>query len=283
MASSFTGGLQILQELQLVRYTRLVATTVIFYDHLLTFGNEIELIWKWGWSLPQCLVLAIRYYALGVAVVGNYGIFGFDWDKPSCATYVRWETISSLLFSTLVQGFLMIRVYALYLHSKRVLLPMLAGFVISTAAAGYIAFENSFDQTSSVTTVFNVQFCTSTQLSNHAYAIWIVLLFFEGALCCMVLYNGYKNLSLRYRPRHWGQSLLDVIVRDSALMFILMGATYVACLIVSIKHNSLIVIPAAFVIMMSDVLCTRILLHTREAANEMNGSITLSTIVFATT
>ncbi|EED79130.1 predicted protein [Postia placenta Mad-698-R] len=40
------------------------AMSWVAYDIVLTFGEEIEFIWKAKWSLPKCLYIAARYYGL---------------------------------------------------------------------------------------------------------------------------------------------------------------------------------------------------------------------------
>ncbi|KAG2124136.1 hypothetical protein BD769DRAFT_889160 [Suillus cothurnatus] len=47
-----------------------VASSVgIIYDWGLTFGKEIELIWRQRWSLMTFLYLSVRYTGIGYAVI----------------------------------------------------------------------------------------------------------------------------------------------------------------------------------------------------------------------
>jgi len=48
----------------------IVASSVwIMYDWMLTFGQEVELIWRQRWSLMTFLYLIVRYAGIGYAVI----------------------------------------------------------------------------------------------------------------------------------------------------------------------------------------------------------------------
>ncbi|KAG1849763.1 hypothetical protein F4604DRAFT_1810333, partial [Suillus subluteus] len=44
------------------------ASVGLVYDWALTFGREVELIWRQRWSLMTFLYLAVRYVGIGYVV-----------------------------------------------------------------------------------------------------------------------------------------------------------------------------------------------------------------------
>ncbi|EEB89744.1 hypothetical protein MPER_12126, partial [Moniliophthora perniciosa FA553] len=40
---------------------RAAGVVILLYDHLLTFDDEVELIWKGEWRFPKLMFLFIRY------------------------------------------------------------------------------------------------------------------------------------------------------------------------------------------------------------------------------
>ncbi|KAF8876332.1 hypothetical protein BD779DRAFT_166398 [Infundibulicybe gibba] len=60
-APTDTSGLsQIIAD---IRLTNCIAALLVF-DHILTFGEEVELIWKSRWNLSKTVYLWQRYFAL---------------------------------------------------------------------------------------------------------------------------------------------------------------------------------------------------------------------------
>ncbi|KAG1770859.1 hypothetical protein EV702DRAFT_1138216 [Suillus placidus] len=49
-------------------YLSVAASAGVMYDWALTFGQEVELIWRQRWSLMTVLYLVVRYVGIGVAV-----------------------------------------------------------------------------------------------------------------------------------------------------------------------------------------------------------------------
>lgn len=43
------------------RYVAAIGLIILFYDHLLTLGDEVRYIWKARWSVPKALFLLVRY------------------------------------------------------------------------------------------------------------------------------------------------------------------------------------------------------------------------------
>ncbi|KAG2107795.1 hypothetical protein BD769DRAFT_1643113 [Suillus cothurnatus] len=72
IASYFTGSWSVSHMMTVtdLRCHFVVASSVgIIYDWGLTFGKEIELIWRQRWSLMTFLYLSVRYTGIGFAVI----------------------------------------------------------------------------------------------------------------------------------------------------------------------------------------------------------------------
>ncbi|KDQ51715.1 hypothetical protein JAAARDRAFT_503028 [Jaapia argillacea MUCL 33604] len=52
----------------------IAATLIAVYDHIITFDQEVELIWRKRWSISKVLFLMVRYCGNGV-IVAVLGIF----------------------------------------------------------------------------------------------------------------------------------------------------------------------------------------------------------------
>ena len=45
---------------------------MLLYDHLLTFDQEVEEIWKAKWTLPKSFFLILRYLVPSVLIIQTY-------------------------------------------------------------------------------------------------------------------------------------------------------------------------------------------------------------------
>ncbi|KAF8868790.1 hypothetical protein BD779DRAFT_875554 [Infundibulicybe gibba] len=64
-APTDTSGLsQIIADIRLTNYIAVGSLALLVFDHILTFGEEVELIWKSRWNLSKTVYLWQRYFAL---------------------------------------------------------------------------------------------------------------------------------------------------------------------------------------------------------------------------
>ncbi|KAG2351971.1 hypothetical protein BDR07DRAFT_1440369 [Suillus spraguei] len=55
-------------------YFTIASVIVVTYDWVLTFGQEVELVWRQRWSLMTVLYLAVRYLGIFYAVLVMLGM-----------------------------------------------------------------------------------------------------------------------------------------------------------------------------------------------------------------
>ncbi|KAF8876341.1 hypothetical protein BD779DRAFT_1560754 [Infundibulicybe gibba] len=56
---------QIVADGRLTNYSTVVSITLLAFDHILTLGEEVELIWKSRWSLFKAVYLWVRNSSYG--------------------------------------------------------------------------------------------------------------------------------------------------------------------------------------------------------------------------
>jgi hypothetical protein len=80
-----------------------------------------------------------------------------------------------------------------------------------------------------------MQTCALSGISPHFWAFWAPIIAFESLLCAMALYRGLKTYNVckvngtsSIWSLDWksGMKLVDVLVRDSVVYFLVMFATY---------------------------------------------------------
>ncbi|KAF9041547.1 hypothetical protein BJ165DRAFT_1406462 [Panaeolus papilionaceus] len=267
-------------------------TVIIIFDHLLTLGDEVELIWQSPWSLGKVLFILNRYYCLAAVIFNNYAFFATtltDSLAPtshragltsrklnySCRSFFDWQGWTGLIACMLAEGILQMRLYALYSLNKKVLAIMLSSFVVSTAVAAWIM--HSALNTIVAKAIFLPggagMFCVPSNVPKNFYTFWIPMLAFECLLCVLALIRGFQTFRSNGSLFQSGRKLVGVLIRDSIFYFLIICATYLTCLLVWIAApGTLLEVPIGFSLAMSCVLSNRIVLNVRKVSQEINAS-----------
>lgn len=257
--------IQGLTHFEVTRYAQMASTCIIFYDHLLTFEGEVELIWKAHWSMGKVLFLLNRYYPAASVVFNNYGLFSPTLTPSFCTRFFQWQGWTGLIACMLAEVILQMRLYAMYSLNKAVLALMVVSFVASTVTSGWIMHTILGKITATTVNIPNGKFCMPIGISDHFYTFWIPMLAFEFLLCVLALIRGFQAFISDGSLFRRGRDLVRVLLRDSVLYFLVIGATYMTCLLVWIAGpTSLLEVPIGFSVAMSCVLANRLILNVRE-------------------
>ncbi|KAF9782970.1 hypothetical protein BJ322DRAFT_1158656 [Thelephora terrestris] len=89
------------------RYFTLTGFVVLLWDHLLTFEDEIEYIWKWPVQPSKVVFLFNRYFVEAALCLSVYAAISFSWLKRTSATVTFhiqsvWEKRRSVTYALLV-------------------------------------------------------------------------------------------------------------------------------------------------------------------------------------
>ncbi|KAI0057280.1 hypothetical protein BV25DRAFT_1439848 [Artomyces pyxidatus] len=111
-----------LQQIMAGKYFFLAALTLLLYDHLTTFPEEIQTVWKKKKTFVLYIFIAVRYYApIAVSIVA-FGFFSTAMTRERCAQWMLFLPLGITMPLSLFPGILMlIRVYALYNRNRIVL------------------------------------------------------------------------------------------------------------------------------------------------------------------
>ncbi|KAG1854207.1 hypothetical protein DFJ58DRAFT_745789 [Suillus subalutaceus] len=111
-------------------YFVVAASAGIMYDWALTFGQEVELIWRQRWSLMTFLYLSVRYAGIGYAVMYTLSLVIYDvYDWTGDVVEVALGVI------------MIARLHAMYQQSRQVLIFLIVTFLaisIANAVMGAI-------------------------------------------------------------------------------------------------------------------------------------------------
>jgi len=174
---------------------------------------------------------------------------------------------------------LQLRLFALYHLNTKVLLLMVCAFLASSAAAATLMGSVLSGITVHSHDIPGIPFCVAYNISDHFYAFWIPILFFETFLCGLAVLRGLQNFTNQSTIYLSGKRIFEILVRDSVLYFLIIFATYLVNLLwFSLGPDTLIEIPIGFSVAMSCVMGNRLLLNIRGAVRKSNLDEKLSSV-----
>lgn len=65
-----------------------------------------------------------------------------------------------------------------------------------------------------------VIFCVGLGTPDYFFTYWIPTILFEGLLCSLAVFRGYQTYRSQGSPFHSGPSLVNILIRDSVLYFL---------------------------------------------------------------
>ncbi|EJD01714.1 uncharacterized protein FOMMEDRAFT_169776 [Fomitiporia mediterranea MF3/22] len=288
MSSVISSGMSVVVAEQGLWYGRLCTTsssTIILYDHLITFGDEVRLIWRSRWSAGKALFLISRYYNIFTVIFNSCILYSPSLTARLCFAWLRWQAVSGIFVYGLTEIILMLRLYAMYSSSKRISAVLVSGFSAVLLAEIVVLVLSTKAQIGPVNAdpsrILDMSTCILTNTWRFSYLYWIPFLVFEFLLFVLALAKGIQSIrdhELELGASGFGLGLcckskgpgraakaLEILIRDSILYFVVIFAIYLANALSWIIENGRIgEIPVALAVALSTVMAQRLLLNIRE-------------------
>ncbi|RDX50134.1 hypothetical protein OH76DRAFT_1513966 [Lentinus brumalis] len=189
-----------------------IRTAILYYDYALTVASEIE--WYWSppsFSLSSCLFALIRYYGLLGPIPVFFEYFPVDISEAVRAVY------------------LVLRTYALYNRSKRVLVVLLVSYIGGVIQGLVTILTSPSVLTNNTSLGFNTPGGCNLALTNeqgvHLALTWSAMLWYDS---CIIALTFWKAVQVR---RDVAGGLLAVILRDGMCSHVILVAVTVASIL----------------------------------------------------
>ncbi|KAL7277612.1 hypothetical protein ACG7TL_008539 [Trametes sanguinea] len=237
----------VLHDTQVVTYSTVGALTWLLYDTLINLYAEITYIWLARWSLPKVLYIVARYYS----IMHLAAVLAFDVQvglsrvsfvvavltvmvsiyPESCRAWLWIYSLAGLVvFTTIVNIILVLRLHAIYERDRRVLIflsiVMTCQFTIEMTMTIWGARAKIVDPP-----IFPWPGCLADGLRLRTLGACLVHLTLPGSvLClCMTVRKFFQVAVINWDQLkvHGVSPLFRTFVRDGALFFFL---CVVACL-----------------------------------------------------
>ncbi|KAG2051482.1 hypothetical protein BDR06DRAFT_959025 [Suillus hirtellus] len=178
-------------------YFIIAACGVVIYDWGLTFGQEVELVWKQRWSLMTILYLVARYVAIGYAVISTSISLPTIWQTDA-SCLILYDALNWMgdILQVILGVIIITRLHAMYQRSRKVLI-----FLVVVFLATRIAIEIMVAMTTkrisgeeivlSGTYLCNIDYAGDTPFLS--FMTWILGTVWEVLALCLAVWIAVKH------------------------------------------------------------------------------------------
>ncbi|KAH7909947.1 hypothetical protein BJ138DRAFT_1180662 [Hygrophoropsis aurantiaca] len=186
------------------------ATSFLFWESFITFGDEIEYIWSKPYRSPvKWLFLLTRYVGLASVICNVYGTVGGIHTAISCRGFLVIQVTMAQALVTLVELILIMRVHALYSQNCRMAaflaFLVISGTLVAIVCLSFTVASSDFDSRCDVTHIGN-------SLASFGFAFVIT----EGILLFLTLFKCISTFKDTGRP----VPVIMLMLRDGTAGFL---------------------------------------------------------------
>ncbi|KAJ7466832.1 hypothetical protein B0H11DRAFT_55530 [Mycena galericulata] len=209
------------EALQMHDYLYLVPITFLYWDHLITFGDELRFLWKKTKTPSTYCFLLNRYLAFFGDIVVT--VFVFTTIPTSVCKHVNlFRQLLLIMNQTAICLLLTLRIYALYGRETRLWMYMSAFAVVLLAVSLWAINGQGGDP---VPNVMGCHIANSARIGIHLAVPWEALFVYDVLIVFALLYKSFQTRTVTRRSNI---PLLSLLIRDGAVYFVAMALVNLA-------------------------------------------------------
>ncbi|KAL4246339.1 hypothetical protein ABKN59_009105 [Abortiporus biennis] len=215
-----------LDQIFIRQYTRIVGIAILYYDYLVTFDDEVQYIWRYKGS-SLWLFYINRYFSL-VAIIPELAIsfpsiLGTD---EACHQFTAYSQIIIVVAQLIVSVVLLLRTFALYDRSWRILGLMLS---VGIPLVGFIIWSIAIQETGLSSIYMGCTVAGTPKSQFYLSIAWMALILFDILIFLLTIMKTYQERRTCHSAilGRMG-SLIDLIYKDGAIYFGIMASVNIA-------------------------------------------------------
>jgi len=241
----------------------LASCVMLFYDMFITFGDEVEKIWKQKFTVATVLWFMNRYLSpLGYIVV-LVSFHDPDWSKSVCNRYVLYPEALKIVTAAAIGVIFILRLYSIYGRSM-IVLSVISGLLLAELGVKIWAFTDG----TSVNLPPGLVGCILTGKDNSGDRFvftWVAELIFDTA----VFFATLSRTLVIYRRHRRGAAipLIKIMMRDGIIYFaVIFAANVVTVALFLVLPDDLKAVNASFSTLITSLMVSRLILNLRAQA-----------------
>ncbi|KAG2003023.1 hypothetical protein CC2G_003657 [Coprinopsis cinerea AmutBmut pab1-1] len=252
--------------LRVAKSYSLASCVMLFYDIMLTFGEEVETIWKQPRWSHMTLLFALNRYLTPLGYIVIIVSFHQPWSTSVCDRYILFPEALKIVTATVIGIVFVLRVHAIY--GRNMVATTLASMLLITELAVKIW---AFTDGTRLQLPEGLVGCILVGKQHTRFAFtWIAELGFDSAIFLMTLWGTFSY----YRVQRGNpESLYALVVRDGIVYFaIICGANVITVSFFLAGAPDIKAINASFSTLITSLMVSRLILNLRTAGGRTHVS-----------
>ncbi|TFK31569.1 hypothetical protein BDQ12DRAFT_729437 [Crucibulum laeve] len=266
-------------QMRMTNYSSVAALTIITYDVISTLPREIEHIWKSRWTFPKVLYLCARYYGIMhvavVVIVTTRLHMPISASMPTLPVVVHNYRGGPIVFATIINIIMLLRVHALYHHNFKVLCILIFALLGEFSAELFISIKYAILLTRSLFTPplgLPLTGCLAVPNTGLTLVAWVPGLVVAAFFFAMTLWKFIDTARKSqkapiWKVREWKtlSPFLVAFIKDGTIFFFLITLTLLVSTILTMAApNAMKTIPLSWLIAVYSFAGCRLILNLRE-------------------
>ncbi|KAJ6476049.1 hypothetical protein C8R47DRAFT_1142104 [Mycena vitilis] len=255
--------------LMMTRYINGAAFVVLLYDHLLSLGSEVALIWPTRWSSPKVLYLIVRYVVPCTMVVFTIQLAGLSpglkLSDSFCSGWMSFGAFMGFCTVSTSNFLILLRLWVIWDRNRTLVVWSLLLFILAQfgglATTSYVVWR-----------VHNTMYW-NPDIKTCAFhgappiaALWAPGTAFEVVLCAITWWNALTQ------PRTVNAPMAVIMYRDGFLYFLLLlGLRIINTILAATAPSGLIFVAMLPVWCAVTTTTCRLMLALRQIEHNHNG------------
>lgn len=233
VASNNPGWLPFIGSASFDSYFGVVSSAAVVYDWALTFAQELELVWVQRWSFMTVLYICARYIGILYSAITILWYLPISITNMNCTILYFIRAWIPVVVNAMLGVIIMIRIYAMYQRSTKMLVFLVVALLASTIASSILTVMENVGILVEEFTLSGYRECTFITEPDQmdmgferfiSFAIWEILAFI---LAVWIVIKHFREL----RQSRTGSTTVDsfrVLTKSHAFYFVAFAV--VSCL-----------------------------------------------------
>jgi len=254
----------------LTKYVGVAGFTVLLWDHIITFSDEVQFIWKGGKGPAVYLFLLNRYLIVFSFMVNLWAYFRTSWSLSSCRHFVRYEGSMTMIGISIADIMMFMRIRALYPRMWSVQAFVFSIFLTFVGVNSWLLTHGvpvphpAYPLVDSCTMIFETKIPGALTSSSA----WLPLLYDTIVVSLTIIRTASSVVSKN------PSQMFRVLLREGLLYYsVIFAITLILTLMINFAPPSIKNITAQLHLIFTVAMLSRITLHLRRFAARPNGVV----------
>ncbi|KAF8890395.1 hypothetical protein BD779DRAFT_1671349 [Infundibulicybe gibba] len=258
-----------LYDIRILNYVNVASLTILVYNYVSTFDQELEVIWKSRWTITKVFFVFTRYIPFVDMGLVMYNLASQTLLGHACFTVYQGTIWLFLLGLMIAEGILTLRTWAIWgrTHPRlNLVLPMIfAIFGISEFSMMMVFARSLTGRTGS---------CLATGRNRAIVISWIILMVYDALMLGIMVTQGFRTVTLNGNSGN--SRLLKIVKRDGIIYYCyIFTLSLLNIVVVSTQPDNFLFLFAPLECVIHSVLTAQIIFHIRAEAGDLNEQPTL--------